>query len=123
MTKAADMLREVAREADDLARQLQHLADAALGRIEPGAAGIGAVDAGIRPAPDIAGERADRVLGEAEGLADLARGRARAVGDDGGGDAGMLAAVFLEDVLDHLLAPLVLEIDVDVGRLVALAAR
>ena len=32
----------------------------------------------------------------------------------------MLAAVFVEDVLDHLLAPLVLEIDVDVGRLAAL---
>ncbi len=36
------------------------------------------------------------------------------------GDAGVLAAVFAVDVLDHLLAPLVLEIDVDVGRLVAL---
>ena len=33
---------------------------------------------------------------------------------------GAVAAVFLVDVLDHLLAPLVLEIDVDVGRLVAL---
>ena len=31
-----------------------------------------------------------------------------------------MAAVFLVDVLDHLLAPLVLEIDVDVGRLLAL---
>jgi hypothetical protein len=46
--------------------------------------------------------------------------RAGAVGDDGGGDAGAVAAVLLIDVLDHLLAPLVLEIDVDVGRLVAL---
>ena len=36
--------------------------------------------------------------------------------------AGAVAAVFLVDVLDHLLAPLVLEIDVDVGRLVALGA-
>ena len=31
-----------------------------------------------------------------------------------------MAAVFVVDVLDHLLAPLVLEIDVDVGRLLAL---
>ena len=68
----------------------------------------------------VAGERADGVLRQAEGLADLAHGRARAVGDDGGGDAGAVAAVFLVDVLHHLLAPLVLEIDVDVGRLVAL---
>ena len=44
---------------------------------------------------------------------------ARAVADDRGGDAGPVAAVFGVDVLDHLLAPLVLEIHVDVGRLVA----
>ena len=62
-------------------------------------------------------ERADGVLGQAEGLADLADGGAAAIGDDGGGDAGMIAPVVLVDVLDHLLAPLVLEIDVDVGRL------
>ncbi len=43
-----------------------------------------------------------------------------AVGNDGGDDGGAVAAVFLVDVLDDLLAPLVLEIDVDVGRLVAL---
>ena len=60
------------------------------------------------------------VVGQAEGLADLADRAAAAIGDDGGGDAGVVAAVFLVDVLDHLLAPLVLEIDVDVGRLVAL---
>ena len=102
-------------------RHLQHLRDAALVGIEPGAARIGAVDAGARPAPDIAGERADRILRQAEGLADLARGGARAIGDDGRGDAGVVVAVFSEDVLHHLLAPLVLEIDVDVGRLVAVA--
>ena len=38
-----------------------------------------------------------------------------------GGQRGAVAAVLLVDVLDHLLAPLVLEVDVDVGRLVALA--
>src|SRR5262249_50043728 len=37
----------------------------------------------------------------------------------GGGEAGAVAAVFGVDVLDHLLAPLMLEIDIDVGRLVA----
>ena len=53
-------------------------------------------------------------------LADLAHGRARAIADDGGGEPGAVAAVARVDVLDHLLAPLVLEIDVDVGRLLAL---
>ena len=33
---------------------------------------------------------------------------------------GAVAAVFFVDVLDHLLAPLVLEIDVDIGRFLAL---
>ena len=50
-------------------------------------------------------------------LADLADSHARAVVDDGGADGGALAAVALIEILDHLLAPLVLEIDVDVGRL------
>ncbi len=42
--------------------------------------------------------------------------------DHGGGDAGAVAAIFGVNVLDHLLAPLMLEIDVDVGRLLALLA-
>ena len=46
--------------------------------------------------------------------------RARAVVDHGGAQAGAVAAVFLVDVLDHLFAPFMLEIDVDVGRLLAL---
>ncbi len=53
-------------------------------------------------------------------LADLADGAARAVVDDRGGDAGALAAIAFVDVLDHLLAPFMLEIDVDIGRLLAL---
>ena len=54
-----------------------------------------------------------------ERLADLADRRAAAVGNHGRGDAGALAAIAAIDVLDHLLAPLVLEVDVDVRRLVA----
>src|SRR5581483_12149407 len=51
------------------------------------------------------------------GLAHLADGHARPVVDDGGADGGALAAVAGVEVLDHLLAPLVLEVDVDVGWL------
>ena len=56
---------------------------------------------------------------EAHGRAHLADRPLAAVVDHGGADAGALAAVAAVDVLDHLLAPLVLEVDVDVGRLVA----
>ena len=78
------------------------------------------VDLARPPAPDRARQRRDAVVRQAERLADFAHGRARAIGDDGGGEPGALAAVALVDVLHHLFAPLMLEIDVDVGRLVAL---
>ena len=60
------------------------------------------------------------IVGQAHRLGDLAQGRAAAIGDDGSGERGALLAVFLVDVGDDLVAPLMLEIDVDVGRLVAL---
>src|SRR6185295_14074089 len=39
-----------------------------------------------------------------------------AIRDDGGDHSRTIATVLLVDMLDHLLAPLVLEVDVDVGR-------
>ena len=68
------------------------------------------------------GQRVDPVERQAQRLAHVAHGRARAIGDHLGGHAGPLAAVLLVEILQHLLAPLVLEVDVDVGRLVPLAA-
>jgi hypothetical protein len=47
-------------------------------------------------------------------------GAARAVSDDSGGDAGPLTAIALIDVLDDLFAALMLKIDIDIGRLLAL---
>ncbi len=120
--EAADMLREMAREAHELVRQAQRLAQSAVARIEPGLAHLGIVDRIAAPAPDDAGERCRHVGREAQGLPHLADGAARAIAAHHRGHPRALAAVFAVDVLDHLLAPLMLEIDVDVGRLVALAA-
>ena len=39
--------------------------------------------------------------------------------DDGGGQTSAVAAIFAVEILDHLLAPLMLEIDVDIGRFLA----
>ena len=39
--------------------------------------------------------------------------------DDSGDNAGAFAAIAIINVLDHLLAPLVLEVHIDIGRLVA----
>ena len=116
----ADMLGEVAGRADQFARQIDREAQRRVVRVEPGLADGTVLDTVARPAPDGAGQRPAHVFGQPHRLAGLADGAAGPVGDDGGGDAGALAAVFLVDVLDHLLAALVLEIDVDVGRLVAL---
>ena len=66
------------------------------------------------------GERCGYVLRQSQNLADLADGAARAVMHHGRADRSAMAAVAPVDVLDHLLAPLVLEIDVDVGRLAAI---
>ncbi len=118
--EAADMLGEMARETDQFARQRQHPGKLRIGRIEAGAARIFFRHALIRPAPQHAGERADGVVGEPEHLADFPDGAAGAVAYHGGGEAGAVAAVAPIDVLDHVLAPLVLEIDVDVGRLAPL---
>src|SRR5690349_10994625 len=51
-------------------------------------------------------------------LADVAQRALGLIGDQRGRQRGAFAPVFSVDVLDDLLAPLVLEIDVDVGRLV-----
>ena len=80
------------------------------------------VDPARRGAPDMAGQRAADVLGEPERLGHLADRAAPAIGDDRRRQPGAVAAVLVVDVLDHLLAPLMLEIDVDVGRLLALGA-
>src|SRR5690606_38793990 len=56
-------------------------------------------------------------------LADLADGTARAVVNDGSADGCVFAAVALVDILNDLLAPLVLEVDVDVGWLAALLGK
>ena len=53
---------------------------------------------------------------EPEGLAHVAHGRAGPVGDDVGHLRRVAAAVALVDVLDDLLAPARLDVDVDVGR-------
>jgi hypothetical protein len=64
----------------------------------------------------------DAVQVEAQRAPHVAQRAARAVADDHTGQRGAVAAVLAVDVLDDLFAALVLEVDVDVGRLVALGA-
>ncbi len=71
-------------------------------------------------APDLGRQGLDQVFGQAQRLSHIAQGAARAVADDGGAQGGPVPPVGVVDPLDHLLAALVLEIDVDVRRLLAL---
>jgi hypothetical protein len=115
----ADMLGEMARKGLNLHGKRAHLSHARTVHIDAGAPQLGGAYGTAAHAPDRGGERADHVFRQSEGLADLADGGTAAIGDDGRSDAGMVASVVLIDVLDHLLAPLVLEIHIDVGRLAA----
>ncbi len=116
--EAADMLRQMAREADQLVGKRDRLADRRIVRIEAGLADV-IVRQAVAIAPHGLGQRRGDVLGQSQNLADFADGAARAVMHDGRADRRAMAAVAPVDVLDHLLAPLVLEIDVDIGRLAA----
>src|SRR5262245_59340041 len=117
------MLGEMAWEGLYLSDERAQFSDARAVDVDPCALERVGADRAAAHAPDQGGERPDRVLGQAEDLADFADGGATAVGNHGRGDARPLAAVSTIDVLDHLLAPFVLEIDVDVGWLVAVGGN
>ncbi len=117
--EAADVLGEVAREALDLEGQGQEEAGRLRAGVEPHLAQAAGVGGRLSAPVERPREAVDRVQREPERLAHVAHGRPAAVRDDLAGDRGPVAAVGGVDVLDHLLAPLVLEVDVDVRRLVA----
>ena len=74
------------------------------------------------PAPDLGREQLDQIFGQAQRLADIAQCALGAVADHRRAQGGMIAAVGVEHPLHDDLAPLVLEIDIDVGRLAPLLA-
>src|SRR3546814_3190875 len=78
-------------------------------------------DAVDRPAPDEAGEHLGEVARQAKRLPHLGDRAAGAIAGDDGGQRGAVPPIGLVNPLDDLLAPLMLEIDIDIGRLLALA--
>jgi len=117
--KTAGVLRQMAREPRDFMRQFDGLGEARLRRVEAGARSCLSVRR-FAASPHGARERRQDVLGKAEGLCGFTNGRAAAIADDGRRQRRIVVAVAFVDVLDHLFAPLVFEIDVDIRRLVAL---
>ncbi len=66
--------------------------------------------------PDGGGEPRRHIFAQAQGLTDFTHGTARAIMDDRRHNPGAVAAIAFIDILHHLLAPLMLKIDVNIGR-------
>ena len=110
----------MARKTQQLPGQHQPLVNVRVVRVKPGAqqvVGHGALP--IKPEM-LFGKALNQHVGYAQRFTHIADGALGPVGDDGGGNCGPLAPVFLVDVLDDFFAPVVLKIHVNVRRLVAL---
>ena len=119
--EAARMNREVPRDVADLLAQPEEVIVERRGRIEPGVRQPGRVERiAVRQQP---GEAVDRRRGDPQRPAHLPHGGPSAVADDVRHHGGVVAAVLPVDVLDHLLAPRVHDVEIDVGRLVPLARQ
>src|SRR5215471_6473505 len=102
-------------ESDQFACAFHDACDDEIEGIELSLAYLRIAEIAAPASPHAAGEIGGDVFGEAEDLCDLADSTARTIVDDGRGECGAVMAVPPVDILDHFLAPLMLEIDVDVG--------
>jgi hypothetical protein len=109
-------------ETDQLLCQLDDLRNQRVGRIKAGLEQPLRADPAAIPPRHGLGKLVDLIERQPERLADVAHRTARPVGMQRGGEGGTLAAVLVVDVLHDLFAPLVLEVDVDIRRFVALPA-
>ena len=120
--EAADVLRQVARKAAAARRaSATSRAISGLSGSKPASRMRMRIDPAAVPPCEHTGQPFDLREIEAKRLAHVAHRALRPVGDERGGQRGALAAILGVDVLHHLFAPLVFEVDVDVRRLVALA--
>ena len=117
--KAADMLRQMARKADDFADQLQGQRQAAIRRVQPDFAQFGRVRGRGGPAPALPRNHRQHILTKAHDLAHLADGGARSEMNDRRRQPRPVAAIFGIDMLDHLFAAFMFKIHVNIGRLAA----
>src|SRR3978361_372514 len=110
------------RRADELLGQVHCQPEASVFQIEVELLRLALGDAVRAPAQDQFRRPAGNVFWQAEGLADLAHGAARAIARDHGRDSRARAPIGFIDPLDYFFASLMLEIHVYVRRLPALVA-
>ncbi len=117
--EATDMLRQVAREVQQPLDEVGQPSNFRIVGIEAALLHpLAAIFAGVA-APHRARHPGRDILADAERLADFAHRAARPVMDHRGGDSGAVPAIAAIDILHHFLAPLMLEVDIDIGRLLA----
>src|SRR5690606_2939779 len=121
--EAADVDGQVSREALQGAREQHTLAHAAVLRVEAHLGELLVADVGGVPVSERGAQTIDLLERKAEDLAHLTQGALAAVADHLRDHGGAVAAITGVDLLDDLFAPLVLEVDVDVGGLGALGAH
>ena len=120
--EAAGVLREMARKADELRGEFHpQLHHRRFGVEAVLLQALGRDAAAVEPVLALR-DRLDALQVDAERAARVAQRRAGPVADHHRRECSAMAAVLAVDVLDDLFAALVLEVDVDVGRLVALDA-
>ena len=111
-------------EVENFGRECVELVDAGIFEIEA-LISEALFESVVRIAPfevtHAVGEAGELLFGEAENLADVAHGRAAAIGDDIGGHGCAERAIALIDVLDNAFALIAAgEIEIDVGHFAAL---
>src|SRR5262245_55091934 len=112
------MLGKVAREAYEFIGEINRLTDFFVAGIESGFAEI-SIGHLAAIAPDRLGESSSDISRKSERLANLANGAARAVMHNGSANSRALARIPLIDILDDFFPALMLEIDIDIGGLIA----
>ena len=110
----------MARKAQDLGCERDQAQDARIFRRESRRTDALGIDLLTVPPLNALGEPVDVGEFEAERLADIAQGAPRSVADHGRRQRRTLASVLAVNILDDLFATLMLEIHIDVRRLVAL---
>ena len=118
--ESSDVLGEMPWKPAQLADDFDQLPYGQRARIEARFTQPSGERAGLVPPGKQPGEPVDLFERKAERLAHVPQGAFRSIADDGSCDCSALAAILLIDVLDDLLPPVVLEVDIDVGRFVAL---
>ncbi len=120
--ESARVLAQMPREVDQLLRQRDpHPRQRRVG-VEAGFAQARGVDvSSIEPVQALR-QQLDALQIDAQRAAHIPQRRPRPIADHHGRQRGAVPTVFAIDVPDDFFAPLVLEIDIDVGRLMALGA-